>query len=133
MHYVCHYFWFSTVASQQQGLGFDALLQQAFLCQVSMHWPCLPPAIPVSPTVKSINDSFIFKNSCFFNFGMSNTYFPHLSCNKGKRRCGGINYPYFLYLKISEINALYDMLGLQMVVCSLVLKYSIIQCFQVSY
>lgn len=74
MHYVCHYFWFSTVASPQQGRGFDALLQQAFLYQVSMHWPCLPPAIPVFPTIKSINDSFIFKNSCFFNFGMSNIH-----------------------------------------------------------
>ena len=44
-----------------------------------------------------------------------------------------MNYPNFLYLEISEINTLYDMLGLQMVVCSLVLKYSIIQCFQVGY
>lgn len=44
-----------------------------------------------------------------------------------------MNYPYLLDLKMSATNALYDRPGSQVVVCSLALKYSIIQCFQVGY
>lgn len=75
MRYGYYYFWFSTVVFQQQGRGFDVLLQQAFLCQVNLRWPCPPPATPVFPTIKSINDSFISKIAAFFGLEQY-TYFP---------------------------------------------------------
>ncbi|KAF7664099.1 hypothetical protein LDENG_00189080 [Lucifuga dentata] len=44
----------STVASQQEGPGFDSGRGRAFLCGVCMFSPCLrgfPPGVPVSPTI----------------------------------------------------------------------------------